>query len=309
MKSRDTAGSRPEHAQAGSAPPAAAIEPAAVSPLLVDALDQSELVKEKVAQCVVDLAEVNGVLQDESHGLPAQPVIREAMTRNTDVEVRVQECVDDLAAINDVLEVEIGERHAIDRALAASEVALQESRCKADAALHRALHDPLTGLPNAGLFSDRLAQSIAQARRRKSRLAVMFIDLDGFKEVNDQHGHGMGDHVLKTIAGRLLLLVRGGDSIARRSGDEFLFLMLDVHQEADVVQLARKIIDHIALPCRHGDTVVGVRSSIGIAIYPDHGLLAADLLDQADAAMYEAKRRGEGVAIHVNPVDVGPHAS
>jgi diguanylate cyclase (GGDEF)-like protein len=278
--------------------PAAVVEVDATSPLLVDALGQSELLKEKVEQCVADLSEVNEVLHNEVAGTTPQPVIRRAMTRNADLEAKVQECADDLAAINDVLEAEIDERHVLDQELISAAAALEESRSKADAALHRALHDQLTGLPNAGLFDDRLAQAISQAKRRKSCLAVMFIDLDRFKEVNDRYGHGMGDNVLKTIADRLLLLVRGGDSVARRSGDEFLFLMLDVHNEANVIQLARKIIARLAQKCEFGGNSVEVRPSIGIAMYPAHGLLAADLLAKADAAMYAAKKGAEGFAIH-----------
>jgi diguanylate cyclase (GGDEF)-like protein len=155
-----------------------------------------------------------------------------------------------------------------------------------------ALHDHITGLPNATLFKDRLKNALAQARRHSWQVAVMFIDLDGFKEVNDVHGHDVGDAVLRMVAERLQSFVRGGDTVSRRSGDEFLFLMLEAKDADNARTMAQRIIEMIAAPAVVNGIELSVQASIGLAMFPGDGTTPAVLLKQADAAMYEAKRLG-----------------
>jgi diguanylate cyclase len=146
-------------------------------------------------------------------------------------------------------------------------------------------------LPNAELFQDRLVNALVQAERHQWRIAVMFIDLDSFKSVNDTHGHDVGDCLLKIVAQRLQKLVRRGDTVSRRSGDEFLFLMPEAKNKETVVKLAGKITGKIADPCRIGELEVSTSASVGIAVYPEDGRFPNELLKNADAAMYEAKKK------------------
>jgi diguanylate cyclase (GGDEF)-like protein len=174
-----------------------------------------------------------------------------------------------------------------------SDVQVQEKRSR-----HLALHDVVTGLPNRILFSDRLKNALAQARRHEWRLAVMFIDLDKFKRINDSHGHDAGDKVLQIVSERLHASVRAGDSVGRQGGDEFLYLMLEVKDELDVANAAGKIIENIAQPCEFDGLKLIVRPSIGIALYPQDGRSANVLLKNADSAMYKAKQGVEGYSFY-----------
>jgi diguanylate cyclase (GGDEF)-like protein len=126
----------------------------------------------------------------------------------------------------------------------------------------------------------------------------MFIDLDGFKGINDAHGHVVGDGVLQMVAQRLKALVRGGDTVSRRSGDEFLCLMLEAQDENTAANLAAKIIDHVAQPYEFEGIMVTVRPSIGIALYPEDGQSEQALLENADSAMYAAKQQKSGCALY-----------
>jgi diguanylate cyclase (GGDEF)-like protein len=131
---------------------------------------------------------------------------------------------------------------------------------------------------------------------------VLFLDLDGFKQINDMHGHDAGDRVLQEVANRLLDTTRDSDSVGRRGGDEFLVLMLEVHDDASAVMLASKIRERIAEPIVVAGLNLSVGVSVGIAIYPEDALIATDLLKHADAAMYAAKKGGLGVARYLAPI-------
>ncbi|MDP3841398.1 MAG: diguanylate cyclase [Oxalobacteraceae bacterium] len=153
-------------------------------------------------------------------------------------------------------------------------------------------HDPLTGLPNRLLFLDRLMQATQQALRETTQFAVMFIDLDEFKDVNDRFGHAVGDETLKLAAKRMQECLRQTDTLSRLGGDEFTILVEDLHSVADAVGIAQKIVDFFELPFvidRHSFIMT---CSIGIGIYPHHGEQALQLLENADAAMYRAKKQG-----------------
>jgi diguanylate cyclase (GGDEF)-like protein len=264
---------------------------------LVRALDQSEQVKDKVQQCAADLSSVNAVLKEEiADGVPL-PVVENALDLSEEVEAKVLQCAEDLATVNDALAEEIDERKDLEHQLSKSSAALSRSKVQERKARHLALHDAVTGLSNMTLFNDRLRNGIAQAQRHKWRLAVMFIDLDEFKGINDRHGHDIGDRVLQIVAQRLQTFVRGGDTISRRGGDEFLFLMLEAKDEDNAANLAAKIIDDVAQPCEVEAGKLTVRPSIGIAIYPEDGESVQELLKNADIAMYAAKRQKSGRAL------------
>ncbi len=156
-----------------------------------------------------------------------------------------------------------------------------------------AYHDVLTGLPNRQLFYDRLNLGLAQAYRQLSRVGLMFLDLDGFKSVNDTHGHDAGDILLKEVSERLKSCVRKTDTVARLGGDEFTIILSAVRSAEDVVMVANKVIERINLPYPIMDKELHVGTSIGIAMYPDDGASAGDLLTLADEAMYDAKHSGK----------------
>jgi diguanylate cyclase (GGDEF)-like protein/PAS domain S-box-containing protein len=171
-------------------------------------------------------------------------------------------------------------------------VDITERRSLEQAIRDMAFHDPLTGLPNRKLLSDRLDLALAQARRNKRTMAVLFLDLDGFKAVNDGWGHAQGDVLLRDVAGRLAGALRTADTVARIGGDEFTVLIPELPQEEGAVEVSRKILRELERAFRVGDTECAVTASIGIALYPRDGETADALLRSADAAMYQAKAQG-----------------
>jgi diguanylate cyclase (GGDEF)-like protein len=154
---------------------------------------------------------------------------------------------------------------------------------------HKAMHDPLTALPNRLLFQDRLDQAIRLATRNNSHLAVLLLDLDGFKAVNDTFGHACGDLVLQALGARLAVAVRASDTVARIGGDEFALLMPAGDRDG-AGRVAAAILEGFREPFALQEVVVSVGASIGIALYPEHASDGASLLRMADAAMYRAKR-------------------
>ena len=155
-----------------------------------------------------------------------------------------------------------------------------------------ATHDPLTGLPNRLLLSDRLDVGLAQAQRNDTRLAVMMLDLDRFKTVNDTFGHSVGDELLRTAGERLMGIVRKSDTVARMGGDEFVVLLLQVAKAEDAVRVAQKILGIFRKPFVLGAYQVRITTSVGIAIYPEDGEDVETLLKNADTAMYWVKEQG-----------------
>ena len=156
-----------------------------------------------------------------------------------------------------------------------------------------ALHDALTGLPNRRLLMDRLSLAIAHARRNTSAMAVMFLDLDGFKQINDTLGHDAGDTLLSMVADRLVAAVREEDTVARMGGDEFVIGLWELSHADDVAQLVSKVIQAVSQPYRIQDRDVRITTSVGISIYPLHGEEGEILMKRADQALYEAKRAGK----------------
>lgn len=157
---------------------------------------------------------------------------------------------------------------------------------------HQARHDALTGLPNRTFFRERLAHALALARRERRRQAVLFLDLDRFKDVNDSLGHAVGDRLLQAVAARVRSCLREGDTVSRAGGDEFTLLLCDVADAERAASVAQKVLDAVAKPFLVAGHALATTTSIGIALYPDDGEDADTLLKNADAAMYRAKESG-----------------
>lgn len=234
-----------------------------------------------------------------THGIPEQTIgVLQDITAQKEAE---QEIID----ARDTLEHQVVERT---RELANTVKQLQveiEEREKIAAELDfLANHDALTGLPSLRLCKDRLDQSLIAARRNRQTSAVMFLDLDGFKEINDEHGHEFGDMVLKATADRIKAEIRESDTVARIGGDEFVIILSSLPDNAIVSRIAASMNEGIALPLYIGDIEVGVTASIGISLYPDHGTTADELIRSADKVMYQIKRKGKNSFGFVNAVDL-----
>jgi diguanylate cyclase (GGDEF)-like protein len=261
--------------------------------LLGQVLKKNQRIKKNVKKAASELTFVNEILEQEDVTVQ---VMEQALIQNKDVEQRVAQAADDLRTVNVELANEVAERMGIESELAEmkTELAgvrddLSNSEVNVEIAQQRALQDPLTGLPNRISFEQGLAQGLIQAKRHAWGLAVLFIDIDKFKAINDSYGHGMGDQVLLTVANRLKSFVRGGDTVSRWGGDEFVCLLLEVQRESDVVHVATQLVNRIAESFEFNGTVLSITSSIGIAMYPEDGETAEILFKKADIAMYEAK--------------------
>jgi diguanylate cyclase (GGDEF)-like protein/PAS domain S-box-containing protein len=159
--------------------------------------------------------------------------------------------------------------------------------------LHMANHDVLTGLPTRRFSMDRIESGLKIARRNKTKLAVLYIDIDGFKAVNDNFGHDIGDQVLKIIAQRFCDCIREVDTVARVGGDEFWVILTDIEDKHSAITVAEKLIKEVSHPYHLNVGAIDIGASIGIALYPDHALNAIELVNLADQAMYEIKRQGK----------------
>lgn len=254
---------------------------------LTKVLVQSERVKDMVEECAEELSSVNIVLKQELADQDLLPELEKALEKGESVESKVQEAADELSVMNDALEHEINERHLLEHQLAAAKE--QE-----EAARHAAFHDPLTGLPNRVLFNDRLEHGLTQAKRHGWTMALMFVDLNDFKSINDSYGHDVGDSVLQAISQRLKENMRVDDTVSRHGGDEFLYLLMEIQDEQDIALIAEKILDAIQVPCnisiRDLAVSLSIGASIGISIFPKDGATSDALVKSADKAMYQAKR-------------------
>mgnify|MGYP002713081440 CR=1 FL=1 len=153
-------------------------------------------------------------------------------------------------------------------------------------------HDVLTGLPNRALFQERLDRSLAQAKRHRSKLVLMFVELDNFKNINDSLGHAVGDRLLKVVGQRLLLCIRESDTVARLGGDEFAVVLESVEDVNNVARIARSILEHIAEPLELAEREVVITASIGVTVFPEDALDSENLCRNADTAVYRAKELG-----------------
>lgn len=230
--------------------------------------------------------------------------MKQARTQNEDVEQKVARAAGDLNLVNAQLAAEIAERIVIESELAHTKTDLAEVRedlskahVKTEEAQQIALKDALTGLPNRVSFERGLDHGLIQAKRHGRGLVVLFIDIDKFKSINDFYGHDLGDQVLQMVANRLQSFVRDEDLVSRWGGDEFVCLLFEVKQEADVTRLAEKIISRIAEACEFNGMTLSIGASIGIAIYPADGETADVLFKNADTAMYKAKGTKKRIAL------------
>jgi diguanylate cyclase (GGDEF)-like protein/PAS domain S-box-containing protein len=178
------------------------------------------------------------------------------------------------------------------RDISARKKAVSAVRAMAQQMSYSAEHDFLTGLPNRMLLTDRVGQAIALAQRHGKRIAVLFLDLDGFKHVNDSLGHPIGDKLLQSVAKRLVECVRGSDTVSRQGGDEFVVLLSELERSEDAAIMARRMLQAVAAVHSVGQHELRVTISIGVSVYPEDGQDAETLVKNADTAMYQAKEKG-----------------
>jgi diguanylate cyclase (GGDEF)-like protein len=214
-----------------------------------------------------------GVLQDITEQKIAEQEIIEA---KENLEQQVIERTHELANTVKQLREEVAEREKI-----AAELDFLAN------------HDALTGLPSLRLCKDRLEHSLAEARRKRQSSAVMFLDLDGFKDINDAQGHEFGDQVLKVIAERIRTEIRETDTVARIGGDEFLVILSGLPESGIAGRIASSLIEQIAKPIEIDAITTGVSVSIGVSFYPQDGKSSEELIRAADQAMYRIKRDGK----------------
>nr|WP_165973758.1 diguanylate cyclase [Paucimonas lemoignei] len=188
----------------------------------------------------------------------------------------------------DLAELDMRMRNTIEARLSYKAMA-EQSRLLEE----KALHDSLTGLPNRRLLADRIETAMQYARRHHQMVAIMYMDLDGFKQVNDQHGHAYGDSLLKEIAVRLRSVARQEDTVARIGGDEFIMVLAEIVRVEDILRPATKILGLLEEPLVIGDVSVKVSGSIGISFYPKDAEDAEALIARADGALYCAKHAGK----------------
>ncbi len=257
--------------------------------VLKEARDAHDLLRE----CGAGLAEVNAELKSDGGAEHAPAGVQAALLKNEAVEEKVAVVTEKIEVVQSALSGQIRDRSMLDHQFAA---ALEQEA----AARFLALHDGLTGLANRALLMDRLQHELAQAQRHGWSVAVMFIDLDGFKSINDRLGHAIGDRVLQIVGQRLLTNSRSVDTLSRFGGDEFVFVQTEVKDETDVEKVAEKLLQALSAPAEldeDGERLApDISASIGIALFPRNGDSAESLLVSADRAMYQAKRSGAGYA-------------
>ena len=260
---------------------------------LVGLMSKATRVRSLIEECSTELAEVNAGMKHTMRVPELSAGAQDVLQKNQAVEEKVSEVASRIDAINDDLSGELRDRSLLKQMMASVEMSEASAR-------HMALHDALTGLPNRALLDDRLVHGLAMATRQSWGMAVMFLDLDAFKQINDTYGHAAGDRVLKVVSKRLIGNTRSDDTASRYGGDEFVYLMMDVKSEDDVAQFAQMLLESLHMPCevRTNSATVSlqVKVSIGIALFPQHSCAADELMHLADAAMYKAKRSGSGYA-------------
>lgn len=251
------------------------------------------------AQRRLDQSQTAGLAKVNEH------LVLAALTSQADVEVATQVLDEATQSAQAAALVEVNE-HLVVAALTSQADAEEAAQALEELARSTAL-DPLTQLPNRATLLDRFAQVLANARRHGGRFALLLLDLDDFKQVNDAHGHLFGDRVLRLVADRLVSAVRKVDTVSRHGGDEFLVLLAELNQPGDAQAVAGKLIEALGAPAELDGHVVSLTASVGIALYPDDGDDFDTLVARADAAMYETKRqRAGGMAFHGQAPVAGP---
>lgn len=227
---------------------------------------------------------------------PVTPVGRNAelLTRS----LRALDIVDAVCKQGDALDEEL---YALKHTITDMTIRLAATTADVSRARYQSFHDGLTSLPNRRLFLTTLVSLLSDRRRDSAPLAVMYMDLDGFKSVNDLHGHQFGDQLLHIVGARLLGCLRAEDMVCRMGGDEFACLLINVPTTKQLCTVASKLRTMISAPAMIGEIEITISPSIGIAAYPDDGITAHALLKNADAAMYVAKQQRSGYALSEKP--------
>lgn len=267
------------------------------------ALEQSQEVKAKVEACAEEISASNATVQAKIAEGATTLSAPSALAVGRNVQGRIQEVADDLHTVSETLTKGIEELKQLEADLSESRIALAESNAALATATEAekearqlALHDSTTGLPNRTLFDARLDQAISMAKRHCWTLAVMFLDLDGFKTINDTHGHAAGDAVLNEVANRLSSHARAEDTVCRNGGDEFLYLLVNPGNLQSIEHIVRSVRQRISQPMAVGNLRLGVDASVGIAVYTSNSHSAEELICLADSAMYKAKKGRTGHA-------------
>jgi diguanylate cyclase (GGDEF)-like protein len=266
--------------------PETSTDPALVK-TLAKALIESERIKAIVDKAASDISCVTRAITEAMLECPNLRAVEGALQQISEAKSKVRLVSSKLSAITLDLESEARDRDMLDYRFAA---ALEQH----DSTRHASLHDTLTGLPNRALFNDRLQVAVSHAGREGLSLAIMFVDLDGFKAINDSFGHATGDRVLQIIAKRLTSHTRDDDTVSRHGGDEFLYLANHVVDVNNIDLIAQKLLREIQAPMditvpKRENFRASLTASIGIAVFPKDGRTPDLLIRNADAAMYQAK--------------------
>lgn len=234
-----------------------------------------------------ELSQLNGLLKEKLLPYSALDGMREVLAATEALDIKTRTCAQNILDLNLSLAQEVARRETLERQL-------NETQAVKDKYHYLAFHDAVTGLPNRALFNDRLERALIQARRHRRSFALMVIDIDKFKDINDTFGHAAGDDVLVLAAKRLQACVRAEDTVSRAGGDEFLCLLQEVKEDAAMLAIADCMRADVTNVSGLAGLRVMVSVSIGCAICPRDGVTAEALLRNADKAMYMAKRSGTG---------------
>jgi diguanylate cyclase (GGDEF)-like protein len=269
---------------------------------MIDAMQQAPQRTEQPAGAVAEEAQA-GAARRALELLNAQAdVVRAELEKMRRELAQVQQELSNLRTM-EVLEVNA---ELVQAAVHADSVA-QTAVSSLDELARSTQHDELTGAPTRTLLLDRLETAIAMAQRRSTRVGVIFIDLDGFKQINDTLGHAIGDQVLQLATRRLESAVRESDSVSRHGGDEFVVLLAEMVKASDAAAVAQKIIEALAAPALIGSHRLRLSASLGISVYPEDSDDPTTLIDCADAAMYRAKTAGPGGYAFCSEIAEGTH--
>jgi diguanylate cyclase (GGDEF)-like protein len=293
---------------------ASSTRPTDTATALVGALSQSAQIEARVEECAEEISSITAVLKEEMTPRQTSRDAEQALAQSEQVRQKIEQCAEELHSLNAALSKEMRERRRSERALAGMQVRLigaqidvlearselTKVRDESERARYFAFHDALTGLANRNLFGDRVDHAIAGAKRHRNMLAVMSIDLDSFKRVNEAHSHYVGDKVLQMVAERLQVSVRAGDTVCRKEDDQFLLLLEELSDPRAAESVARKLIDRVSQPIEIEGLHLSVSASIGIAVYPQDGETGETLINNAESAISEAKRNPDRCA-YFNP--------
>ena len=216
----------------------------------------------------------------------------------------LQECRAALSRMHVAWRCELAHRKSLQAEVRTIRAAAALSHADETQARYQSMHDELTALPNRRFLLGRFNHLLAETEPPHGALAALYIDLDGFKRINDEHGHDAGDSLLKVVAMRMRRAVRAEDMVCRLGGDEFACLIAGLPSRGHVSQLACKILDTVCAPMRIGRVGMTVRASIGVAMWPADGVTAQSMMRNADAAMYRAKRQRAGYAFFSECTDI-----